>query len=197
MNIDKAIRKQEKSYGRFNIFMACLFILFPVLVFGFKLKNIYVYSYLIVLEIAIILCLIISKEKMTLKYTCKNNFLKIKISIFIKSIKILCDKIVLVHTEKKGDDIEIIVVTTTRVGKRAFKLIGKSVLKSYPVLATEYEKIQRMNKDTNFYYMVIKNGGFNKFALLDDMYKSCVKAKFTGDTIENIKIARGQKEILN
>lgn len=195
MNIDKAIKKQEKAYRRFNIFMACLFILFPVLVFGFKLKNIYVYSYLIVLEIAIILCLIISKEKMTLKYTCKNNFLKIKISIFIKSIKILCDKIVLVHTEKKGDDIEIIVVTTTRVGKRAFKLIGKSVLKSYPVLATEYEKIQRMNKDTNFYYMVIKNGGFNKFALLDDIYKSCVKAKFTGDTIENIKIARGQKEI--
>lgn len=195
MNIDKAIKKQEKAYRRFNIFMVCLFILFPVLVFGFKLKNIYVYSYLIVLEIAIILCLIISKEKMTLKYTCKNNFLKIKISIFIKSIKILCDKIVLVHTEKKGDDIEIIVVTTTKVGKRAFKLIGKSVLKSYPVLATEYEKIQRMNKDTNFYYMVIKNGGFNKFALLDDMYKSCVKAKFTGDTIENIKIARGQKEI--
>lgn len=195
MFIDKAIKKQEKAFGRFNVFMIFLFILFPVLVLGLQVKNLYVYCYLVVLEIAIICCLVASKEKMTLRYICKNNFLKIKMSMFIKSIKIICDKIVLVHTEKKGDDIEIIVVTTAKVGKRAFKLIGKSVLKTYPVLAVEYEKIQKRNKDTNYYYMIIKNGGFNKFTLLDDMYKSCVKATFTGDTIENIKIARGQKEI--
>lgn len=178
MFIDKAIKKQEKAFGRFNMFMIFLFILFPMLVLVFEIKNIYVYCYLVVLEIAIIFCLVGSKEKMTLKYICKNSFLKIKISIFIKSIKIICDKIVLVHTEKKGDDIEIIVVTTTKVGKRAFKLIGKSVLKTYPTLAVEYEKIQKRNKDTNYYYMIIKNGGFNKFTLLVYIFNHPLVSKF-------------------
>lgn len=195
MFIDKAIKKQDKSYGRFINFMIFLIVLFPLVLAILDVKNLYFYLYLAILEIAIIIAIVRIKEKMELKYICKNNFLRIKISLFIKSIKLICDKIVLVHTEKKGDEIEIIVITTARVGKRAFKLVGKILLKSHPALEEEYNKIKKANKDTNYYYMVIKNGGFKKFILLDDLYKNCVKAKFTGDTIENIKIARGQKEI--
>ncbi|MGL5616901.1 MAG: hypothetical protein ACRDD2_11840 [Sarcina sp.] len=195
MFIDRAIKKQEKSYSRFIKFMIFLMILFPVLVFGFQIKNLYVYFYLTILEIAILIAIIVANEKMFLNYSCKNNFLRIKTSIFMKKIKLICDKIILVHSEKKGDEIEIIIVTTTRVGKRAFKLIGKTILRTHPALTMEYERIKKENPDTNYYYMVVKNGGFKKFILLDDMYKNCIKAKFTGDTIEHIKIARGQKEI--
>ena len=34
-----------------------------------------------------------------------------------------------------------------------------------------------------------------KFKLLDDIYKNCVTATYTNDSIENIKTARGQKNL--
>ena len=54
------------------------------------------------------------------------------------------------------------------------------------------EVLEIIYPDTIFYYQVIKRGGLKKYLLLDTIYKNCVKAVYTDDCIQNIKIARGQ-----
>lgn len=193
MFIDKAVKKQNASYSRFNVVMIFIFILLPIAVFGFAINKLFILI-LILLEVAIIACMVIMKERMTLKYTCEGNILNVKQSLFKPFRKTMCDKIKLVHTENKLDDIEIVLVTNTRIGNRNFRLIGKSFVSKYPMAAKEYKRLKTMYPNTNYFYTVIKNGGLSKFYLLDDLYRSCVTAVFTEDAIENIKIARSQKE---
>ena len=56
-------------------------------------------------------------------------------------------------------------------------------------------RLKRINKNTIYYFQIIKYGELKKYMLLDNIYKSCVNAIYTEAAIENIKIARGQKEI--
>ncbi len=53
----------------------------------------------------------------------------------------------------------------------------------------------KLNKETQWYIYNKKRGALKKFKLLDDIYKNCVTATYTNDSIENIKIARGQKNL--
>jgi len=41
--------------------------------------------------------------------------------------------------------------------------------------------------EENFFYFIINHGGFKKYVLLDDLYKSCEQALFSDDAIEKIK----------
>jgi hypothetical protein len=59
----------------------------------------------------------------------------------------------------------------------------------------EYIKIKKLNPENMFYFLTIRKGSLVKYNLLDTIFKNCVKATYTLDAIENIKIARGQKEI--
>ena len=54
------------------------------------------------------------------------------------------------------------------------------------------KKIKEKNPDKKYYFQVIKRGGLKKYLLLDSIYRNCVKAVYTDESIQNIKIARGQ-----
>lgn len=195
MYIDKAVKKQKASYKRFNVIMIFIVLLLPVVVFELGIKQKMVFVALILLEFIIILSIIIMKDKMTLKYTCENSVIRFKQGIFSSYKKISCDKIKLIHTENKTGDIELVLVTTTRIGNKKLRLIGKSFINKYPMAGKEYRRLKKIYPDKNYFYIVIKSGGLNKFALLDIIYRNSVTATFTDDTIENIKIARSNKEI--
>ncbi|HHD2743382.1 TPA: hypothetical protein ACOTGS_001197, partial [Clostridium perfringens] len=107
-----------------------------------------------------------------------------------------CDRVGLVHTENELEDMKIIIVFTNKGRKGKFgKQVGEYFCKVHPGLSKDYNKMIKLNKETQWYYIIIKRGALKKFKLLDDIYKNCVTATYTNDSIENIKIARGQKNL--
>ncbi|WP_297520929.1 hypothetical protein [uncultured Clostridium sp.] len=195
MYIDKALKKQKAGYKRFNIVMIFMLILLPIVVFGLGMNKGIANTFLVILEIAIVLCMVVMKDRISLSYTCENNLLRLKQGIFKSYRRISCDKIKLIHTANKNGDIDIVIVTTTRIGNRQLRLVGRSFLNKYPMAGKEYKKLKKINPDKNYFYLVIKNGGYQKYVMLDAIYRNSVTATFTADTIENIKISRSQREV--
>lgn len=196
MNIDKAIKKQRKSYKRFMILMVILFTLLPLLVWYFEVYKEFLIVYLIFLEIFILIVMIKSFNNIRLEYTLENGVLQIKPNILSKYKMVYCDRVALVHTENKFEDMKIIIIFSNKGRKDKFgKPVGEYFCKAYPEVSRDYKKMIKLNKETQFYYIIIKRGALNKLKLLDDIYKSCVKATYTNESIENIKIARGQTNL--
>ena len=140
-----------------------------------------------------IFLVIVNKINSTrISYCCNNNRLKFKCGIFSKESLIFCDKVVLVHTEKMEYEMEIFIFSTVNFKNKNFKLVGKNMLKRLPNIQKEYNKVKESNEDKIIYCQVIKRGGLKKYLFLDTIYKNCVRATYTPECIENIKISRGQ-----
>lgn len=196
MDIDKAIKKQKKSYKRFMFVMVILLILLPLLVCFFEVYKDFLIVYLIFLEVFIAIVMIKNFNNIRLEYTCENGILRIKPNVLSKYKHIYCDRVALVHTENELEDMKIIIVFSNKGRKGKFgKPVGDYFCKAHPGLSNDYKKMIRLNKQTQWYYIIIKRGALKKFKLLDDIYISCVTATYTSDSIENIKIARGQKNL--
>ncbi|WP_160678359.1 hypothetical protein [Clostridium sp. C8-1-8] len=195
MHISKAIKKQKKSYRWFLTSMLFLLVTLPIVVFLLGKTTLFYISYLIFLEVFILISIFIVININAIDFQCVNNKLKINTGILKKKNVILCDKVVLVHTEGKNENMEIIIVTTLKVRNKFIRPITKSFFKKYPYAASEYKKIKLIKPEEIYYFTIIKNGGLKKYQLLDLVYKNCVKAVYTDLSIENIKIARGQMEI--
>lgn len=196
MDIDRAIKKQKKSYKRFMFLMVILFAMLPLLVWYFEVYKDFLIVYLIFLEIFIIIVMIKNFNNIRLEYTCDNGILKIKPYVFSKYKNIYCDRVALVHTENTLEDMKIILVFSNKGRKDKFgKPIGEYFCKAHPGLSNDYNKMVRLNKENQLYYIIVKRGALKKFKLLDDIYKNCVTATYTNDSIENIRVARGQTKL--
>lgn len=195
MHIAKAIKRQKKSSRRFKILMLFIFVLLPTMVLLMNMTEIFILAYLIFIETLILLALIYRIKWERLQFSCYNNKLKYKYGLISKEFLILCDKVQLVHTEKLGDEIEIIIISTVNFKNKNYKPITKAFLKKYPMASEEYIKIKKLNPENKFYFLIIRKGLLIKYELLDTIFRNCVKATYTTNAIENIKIARGQKEI--
>lgn len=189
MDIYKAIKMEKKSLKRFYILMGALAIVLPLSVHLTQVKSLFYLVYLILLELLIFLSIIVKLNYYELSYKCSNNKLHVKNGIFTKVGLILCDKVILVHTEKIEADLDIILITTMKVRNNGLKPVTKSFLNKYSKLEDYLNKVP---KDGILYYQTVRFGGLNKYLLLDTIYKNCVKAIYTDDCIQNIKIARGQ-----
>ncbi|SHK64267.1 hypothetical protein SAMN02745163_04176 [Clostridium cavendishii DSM 21758] len=195
MNIKKAIVKQNKNYKMFYTIMWALFFILPVAALLTGNTSMFIIIYLVFVEVLIVVSLFLISNNVKLKYSCSNNKLKMKLGWFGEEILLLCDKVVLVHTEKKLEDMEIVIVTSLKLRGDKLRPITKSFFKKHPLAAEEYKKIKIRYPDSKYTYMIIKKGALNKYNLLNDIYRNCVKATYTSKAIENIKIARCQKEI--
>ena len=192
MDIYKALKKEKAEKKIMYIILGIIAIILPIAVFLTGLTSFFYLTCLFFLEFLIFLSVISIIGNYTLKFSCSNNRLKIKSGLLSKESLMLCDKVVLVHTEKMEEEMEVIILTTVRFRNRSLKPIMKGFLKRYPKVAKELEKIKMNNEDEVYYFQVIRRGGLNKYMLLDTVYKNCVKAVYTDDCIQNIKIARGQ-----
>ncbi len=193
MNIFKAIKRESKFLKNFYIVMITIGIFLPLTMYLTGVKTLFYYGFMVAIEILIIIAIINKLNSTKIKYSCNNNRLKFKIGIFLRENLLFCDKIVLVHTEKMEEDMEIILVSTVKFKNKSLKPILKAFYKRYPKLQKEIDKIKKNEEEDHiYYYQIIKRGGLKKYLLLDTIYKNCVKAIYTIECIENIKIARGQ-----
>lgn len=187
MNINKAIRKQKKTYKRFMLSMCFIFVLLPIILIVSKIINIFFVIYLVCIEImiAFVILLRVNEEFMDFKL----DGYKISIRCGIAKVKfiIICNKVALVHTINQGRDLELIIITKSRFRNKKINPIDIKFLQKYPCIAEKYNKIKISDPEQTYFYFTINNGGFRKYNLLDDIYKSCVAAIFTDDVIEKIK----------
>ena len=192
MNIDKAIKLERKHFKMFLIAMFLISIILPMALVLTGLTNIFYLSYLAFIEILIVMAIIIKLNAYRVEYRCLNNRLIFKTGIFSKENLIICDKVVLVHTNKSDYDLEIVLITNVVFRNKSLRPVEKNFLKRYPQVSDEYNSLKELYPEKTYYFQVIRRGGLKKYLLLDSIYRNCVKAVYTDESIQNIKIARGQ-----
>lgn len=193
MIFEKAFKRQRRYNKVFIIMMVFLAIFLPSITYLAYISNLSMLIFLSIIEVLIFIVIIMKFNSCNLKFYYKNNILKLKSGIFSAYTYIQCDKVLLVHTDRNNDEIEIIIITSRKNKKT--KVITRKFKNKYRDIEDEYMRLKRINKNTIYYFQIIKYGELKKYMLLDNIYKSCVNAIYTEAAIENIKIARGQKEI--
>lgn len=195
MKIDKALKKQKKYKKIFFIFMFILAVMLPIITYLAYIDSLYIWLFLIIIEGLIILSIINKINYYKLQFIYSNNKLKFKSGLFASESLILCDKVAIVHTIKRNEEIDIIIITTKKFRNKKLKPLSKIIIEKHQEIAKEIEKLRKINPDNVYYFQVIKRGALTKYLILDVIYKNCVNASYTYSAIENIKIARGQNEI--
>ncbi|WP_040210614.1 hypothetical protein [Clostridium polynesiense] len=190
MNIYKAYDKQRKNYKRFNFLMIFLFIFLPAALYITGKTDMFFLSYLVFIEVLILTALILSKDNDTLEFDLKGDKISLKSGFFKKSYYIYCDKVAAVHCEKSYEELQIIILTTQISRNKSLKPITENFMKKFPQVAEEYMRLKKINPEFEYFYYIIKKGGFLKYDLLDMLFKNCVKAVFTENSINNIKMIR-------
>lgn len=188
MNISKAIRKQNKSYKHFLLSMCFIFFILPcALYFSGQYRNVFYIIFLSFIEILILLCTVSKIRNCNLKVDCDGIKLKIEYGLRKKSLVITCEKVVFVHTEDlSGGDFNIVILTVSKFRNDYIKAIDKKFLEGHPFAAFHYYNIKKMNPEEQYFYIIIKSGGYNKYKLLDTMYKNCVYALYTDEALNKI-----------
>ncbi|KOA18370.1 hypothetical protein CLHOM_32720 [Clostridium homopropionicum DSM 5847] len=186
MNINKAIRKQKRSFKRFRLSMCFIFFMLPVILYFTKTFSTFFLAYLAVIEILIIAAIIISLDKDTLKFEY-NNKLIIQNGIFRDRFIILPDKVEVVHTLNNGKDLEIIIILKSRVRNKRIKKIDSKFLKKHIWAEKYYKNLMTLKENREYFYLIVNKGGYLKYSLLDLIYRYCVSSYFTEDAIKSIK----------
>lgn len=200
MNINKAIRKQKKSYKRFMLSMCFIFFILPFILFFYKNFDMFYVIYLCIIEILIILALAIRINKEKLNFEYNGYMLKIISGITRGKINIVCDKIAFVHVEEieSNDtdlkDFKIIILATAGFRSKRMIHINENFLKKHSYISYHYTRLKKLNPEKEYFYTIFKKGGLKKYPFLDIIYKSCVYAIFTDETIEKIKFYRENSE---
>lgn len=172
--------------------MSFIAILFPLVLFLIGLNtNLFLVTYLIVLECLIVLAMFSKVNHQKLNFESGTNKLKISVGIIRRKYLIFCERVTLVHTEKSKEDMSIIIVTTLKVRNKKIRVVPEDFCKKYPGAASEYLKLKNREPSYTYYYIIIKKGGFKKYLLLDLIYRNCVKAVYTENAIENLRFSRG------
>lgn len=190
MEIKKAIKKNTKKHKRFIHIMILIFVILPIALFLSGKLNVFFCTYLIIIEILILVCIFGITDRDYLKFSYNKNKIRIKYGIFKKKLVISCDKVILVDIFKKDSIFDIIIITDSRIRKSDFKFIDGFFIKNYDECYRKFNEIK--TKDTIYYYFIVSNGMYRKFELLDLIYKTCVHAHFTDDAISFIKQYRNQ-----
>ena len=187
MNINKAIRKQKKTYKRFMLSMCFIFVLLPIILIVSKIINIFFVMYLISIELLITLVVILRFNEEYIDFKVDGYKISIWSGILKVKFVIICEKVVLIHTDGHGKNLDIIIIAKSRFRNKRIHPIDINFLKRYPYVAQMYNKIKIQSPEEAYFYLIIKHGGFRKYILLDELYKSCVQAVSSDEAIEKIK----------
>lgn len=192
MNIYKALKKEKADIKKVCVILIVIAVILPIAVFLSGLTTRFYLISLLLLEMLNVLAIISFINGYALKFSCSNNKLKIKSGLFGTEGLIICDKVALVHTENMEENMEIIIISSIKLRNKGVRPVVDGFLKRYPKVEEEYRRLKINNKDTIYYFQIVRRGGLYKYMLLDVIYKNCVRAVYTSECIQNIKIARGQ-----
>ena len=192
MEINRALKRIRKKENIFFIIMGILAVLIPTLAYLANLKNTFIYVYIMIIEILILIAILSRINTCTLKFKYYNSRFKIRQGLFLRESIILCDNVAIVHTNKDREELEIIIVTSSKFRNKKARPIVKGFLKRYPEVEREYNRLKKINEEQTYYFQIIRNGSLRKYIFLENIYTTCVKSAYTQAAIESIKIARGQ-----
>lgn len=187
MNLSKAIKKQNSYDNLFVLFMCFVFAILPVVLVTSHVVNIFFIIYLVILELLISLSIMVRISNSYLKHEYDGFMIRITDGLFKKNNNIVCEKVNFIHTENDGKDMKIILITRFRFRNKYLKLVGKNFLKRYPIAAEYYIKLKRNYPESQYYYVIIRNGGYKKYILLNTLFKVCMQSKFSDECIEQLK----------
>lgn len=187
MDINKAIRKQEKSNKRFLFFLGFVFFALPLVLILSKSLKVFFLIYLLIIEFLILGAILTSINNNFLKYSVEGYKLKLKFRRFGEEFNIICDKVALVHSEGEGAEMSIILLMTSRFRNKRINEVDELFLRKYAYLSHHYYRIKKINPEINYFYLVITKGYYHKYRMLDLIYRNCVKAYYTEETVEKIK----------
>jgi hypothetical protein len=187
MNINKAIRKQEKSHKRFLLIFGFIFLLLPLILILFDKVNLFFLIYLGIIETLILVAILFSFSSNYLKYSIEEYKIRLKFKRFGQGINIICDKVVLVHVEGTGQQMDVVLITNSKFRNKKVNLVDEVFLKKHPYISHYYYRIKKLNPEDNYFYIIISKGGYHKYSLLDLIYRNCVKSEYTEEAVERIK----------
>ncbi len=187
MNINKAIRKQKKTYKRFMLSMCFIFVLLPIILIVSKIINMFFVIYLVCIEIMIAFVIFLRVNEETMDFKLDGYKISIRCGVAKVKFIIICNKVALVHAINEGRDLELIIITKSRFRNKKIAPLDIKFLQKYPYVAQMYNRIKTSDLEQTYFYFTINNGGFRIYNLLDDIYKSCVGSTFSDDAIEKIK----------
>ena len=192
MEINRALKRIRKKENMFFIIMGILAVSIPTLAYLANLKNTFIYVYIMIIEILILIAILSRINTCTLKFKHYNSRFKIRQGLFLRESIILCENVAIVHTSKEREDVEIIIVTSSKFRNKKARPVTKGFLKKYPEVEREYKRLKKINEEQTYYFQIIRNGSLRKYIFLENIYTTCVKSAYTPAAIESIKIARGQ-----
>lgn len=189
MTIDKAIKKQYKSYRRFMIFNCFIFFVLAYILFYFK--NLFLGLKLFIILLEIIICIICMRYYKTryIKYIIDGDKIIIKLGIFNK-IVINCNKVVIVHCEKELKKFKIFIVIMSRIKRNQYDKVTNKFLNNNKIIKDKLKEVKYKFRDRNYYYVVINKNAYIKYKLLNDIYVKCINSIFTDNVINKIKMYR-------
>lgn len=193
MDINKAIKKQNSSFKRFVVGMSFVFVILPISMFISRQINIFFLVYLAVIEIMILISIGIKKNNITLNYEVDTYRIKVKTGFPKSELNLLCEKVDVIHAEGTASNMQLILISKSKLRNKMLKPVDADFLKEYPYAGYHYGRLKKNNPENEYYYTVIKYGGYKKFPLLDELYKACTRAYFTEEAIQQIKIYRNSE----
>jgi len=196
MNINKAIRKQRKSYKRFLLSMCFVFFALPLaLIFYSRLEAFYL-GYLAAVEILVAVSVYLRSRQERLEFDYNMGRLRVKRGLIAKTESINCDKIMYVDVElatekvKGFQEFSVILISKSKFRNKKLKAVDNEFWDRYKSIWSVSEKLAQENPGKELYYLMIDSGGLRKYGLLDAVFTSCVKAAFSENAIEKIKFYR-------
>lgn len=192
MDIYRAVKREKSHLKIFLVSMIVIAIILPTTLFVTGMTSIFYIGYVSFIEFLIVISIIIKLNGYKVEYKCISNRLMYKTGIFTKENLVICDRVVLVHTNKSDYDLEIVLITNVVFKNKVLRPVDDKFLKRYPQIVKDFDVIKKINHQNKYYFQIIKRGGLKKYLLLDSIYRNCVKAIYTDESIQNIKIARGQ-----
>lgn len=190
MDINKAIRKQNRSFKIFMLTICFIFFMNPIILYLSQIRNIILIIILGIIEILIITVASVAINNQRLDYHIKNDYIIIK-SGFIKREKaiVFLESVCGIHVYKSNDDIKIIIFTTRKIPLKSCKALGEVKFKKNKDLYNLVDRMVRKNKEKIYFYTV-RTGGYKKYLLLEYLYKNCIHSIVSSSAIEEIKQCR-------
>jgi len=186
MNINKAIRKQRKSYKRFLLSMCFVFFALPAaMVFYGRTETFYI-GFLAAIELLVAVSVYMRAGRENMEFDYKMGWIRLRRGILGKTESINCDRIMFVDAEPASEkvkgfqDFNIILVSDSKFRNKKLRAVDPEFREKYSLEDHGQEQ----------FFLSIESGGLRKYRLLDAVFKSCVRAEYSEYAIDRIKFYR-------
>jgi len=185
MKINKALRKQRKSYKRFMLSMGFVFVLFPSLLYVTRIFDWHLILLLVLVEILCGLSMVTKYKELDLKYEVTLKNIKIMTRIPKRTNTIPYDAIKGVHFSYMKNNSILYIIVDRKLRGKVWKRLNK-LSENDKELVELAERIQNVKEIDQLFYLSIVSGGFIKQEVLSHLYVRALDAFFSKGAMREI-----------